>query len=302
MTSRRSVKSCPREAPRGTHEELYYGPVSPADPESPRDDFRRGAGPMRARPRGEVRFLHYDEAGYALYRDSSSSEDDDESRDTARPRRSASVAGSHGPGPARAPPPPGGPVGAGGRSHAPPARTPKMTRGAPKASATPATDPARGRRPAQADSAVLLDAPAPTASGRTKTPAQGLAKKLHFSTAPPSPTAPWTPRVAGFNKRVFCAAVGRLAATHARLAAVQLWDMSRPHTDEDLNELLDLTTIRVTVCEGKNLLQRANELVNPDAAQDVDATAAARGRPAGRAAATARAPARSASRPRRPLE
>nr|QBH76180.1 UL49 [Human alphaherpesvirus 2]QBH84568.1 UL49 [Human alphaherpesvirus 2] len=78
--------------------------------------------------------------------------------------------------------------------------------------------------------------------------------------------------------------------------------MSRPHTDEDLNELLDLTTIRVTVCEGKNLLQRANELVNPDAAQDVDATAAARGRPAGRAAATARAPARSASRPRRPLE
>lgn len=193
-------------------------------------------------------------------------------------------------------------MGAGGRSHAPPARTPKMTRGAPKASATPATDPARGRRPAQADSAVLLDAPAPTASGRTKTPAQGLAKKLHFSTAPPSPTAPWTPRVAGFNKRVFCAAVGRLAATHARLAAVQLWDMSRPHTDEDLNELLDLTTIRVTVCEGKNLLQRANELVNPDAAQDVDATAAARGRPAGRAAATARAPARSASRPRRPLE
>nr|AMB66446.1 tegument protein VP22 [Human alphaherpesvirus 2] len=188
MTSRRSVKSCPREAPRGTHEELYYGPVSPADPESPRDDFRRGAGPMRARPRGEVRFLHYDEAGYALYRDSSS--DDDESRDTARPRRSASVAGSHGPGPARAPPPPGGPVGAGGRSHAPPARTPKMTRGAPKASATPATDPARGRRPAQADSAVLLDAPAPTASGRTKTPAQGLAKKLHFSTAPPSPRHP----------------------------------------------------------------------------------------------------------------
>ncbi|AFV26938.1 tegument protein VP22 [Chimpanzee herpesvirus strain 105640] len=296
MTSRRSVKSCPREAPRGTHEEFYYGPVSPADPESPRDDFRRGTGQTRAHQRGEVRFVHYDEAGYALYRDSSSS--DDESRDTTRPRRSASAAGSHGPGPTRAPPP-GAPV---GRSHAPTARTPKMTRGAPKAPATPAPDPVRGRRPAQAESAALLDAPAPMASGRPKTSAQGLAKKLHFSTAPPSPTAPWTPRVAGFNKRVFCAAVGRLAATHARLAAVQLWDMSRPHTDEDLNELLDLTTIRVTVCEGKNLLQRANELVNPDAAQDADATAAARGRPAGRVAATGRPPARSASRPRRPLE
>lgn len=57
--------------------------------------------------------------------------------------------------------------------------------------------------------------------------------------------------MAGFNKRVFCAAVGRLAAMHARMAAVQLWDMSRPRTDEDLNELLGITTIRVTVCEGK---------------------------------------------------
>lgn len=111
------------------------------------------------------------------------------------------------------------------------------------------------------------------------------------------------PRVAGFNKRVFCAAVGRLAAMHARMAAVQLWDMSRPRTDEDLNELLGITTIRVTVCEGKNLLQRANELVNPDVVQDVDAATATRGRSAAsRPTERPRAPARSASRPRRPVE
>lgn len=174
---------------------------------------------------------------------------------------------------------------------------------ATKAPAAPAAETTRGRKSAQPESAALPDAPASTAPTRSKTPAQGLARKLHFSTAPPNPDAPWTPRVAGFNKRVFCAAVGRLAAMHARMAAVQLWDMSRPRTDEDLNELLGITTIRVTVCEGKNLLQRANELVNPDVVQDVDAATATRGRSAAsRPTERPRAPARSASRPRRPVE
>nr|WPN78471.1 tegument protein VP22 [Human alphaherpesvirus 1] len=301
MTSRRSVKSGPREVPRDEYEDLYYPPSScMASPDSPPDTSRRGALQTRARPRGEVRFVQYDESDYALYGGSSS--EDDEHPEVPRTRRPVSGAVLSGPGPARAPPPPAGSGGA-GRTPTTAPRAPRTQRVATKAPAAPAAETTRGRKSAQPESAALPDAPASTAPTRSKTPAQGLARKLHFSTAPPNPDAPWTPRVAGFNKRVFCAAVGRLAAMHARMAAVQLWDMSRPRTDEDLNELLGITTIRVTVCEGKNLLQRANELVNPDVVQDVDAATATRGRSAAsRPTERPRAPARSASRPRRPVE
>ncbi|AMB17048.1 tegument protein VP22 [Macropodid alphaherpesvirus 1] len=87
----------------------------------------------------------------------------------------------------------------------------------------------------------------------------GKPPSLQFSNTPSSPTAPWTDNIRLFNKRVFCAAVGRVAAKHARRAAAQLWDMVAPRNDDNLNDLLGATNIRITVCEGYDLLLRANE-------------------------------------------
>ncbi|UVC67180.1 tegument protein VP22 [Human alphaherpesvirus 1] len=300
MTSRRSVKSGPREVPRDEYEDLYYTPSSGmASPDSPPDTSRRGALQTRSRQRGEVRFVQYDESDYALYGGSSS--EDDEHPEVPRTRRPVSGAVLSA-GPARAPPPPAGSGEGAGRTPTTAPRGPRTQRVATKAPAAPAAETTRGRKSAQPEIAALPGAPASTWHNPIQDTAQGAGQKSCALAPPPNPDAPWTPGI-GFNKRVFCAAVGRLAAMHARMAAVQLWDMSRPRTDEDLNELLGITTIRVTVCEGKNLLQRANELVNPDVVQDVDAATATRGRSAAsRPTERPRAPARSASRPRRPVE
>ncbi|QPO25182.1 tegument protein VP22 [Bovine alphaherpesvirus 2] len=94
-------------------------------------------------------------------------------------------------------------------------------------------------------------------------PAEPQMSSLRFSTAPVGPTAPWAASVSVFNKRVYCSAVGRIAATHARRAAARLWETAHPRSDEELSDLLDATNIRVTVCEGSNLIARANELIPP---------------------------------------
>ncbi|AFR32493.1 viral protein 22 [Leporid alphaherpesvirus 4] len=91
-------------------------------------------------------------------------------------------------------------------------------------------------------------------------PAENHLGALQFSSAS-EPTARWSQSMTALNRRVFCSAVSRVAALYARRAAVRLWDAAQPLTDEDLNDLLDATNIRVTVCEGSNLLERANELV-----------------------------------------
>lgn len=148
MTSRRSVKSGPREVPRDEYEDLYYTPSSGmASPDSPPDTSRRGALQTRSRQRGEVRFVQYDESDYALYGGSSS--EDDEHPEVPRTRRPVSGAVLSGPGPARAPPPPAGSGGAG--------RTPTTAPRAPEPSGwrlrpprpRRRRPPAAGNRPSQ---------------------------------------------------------------------------------------------------------------------------------------------------------
>ncbi|QOD40241.1 viral protein 22 [Macropodid alphaherpesvirus 2] len=110
---------------------------------------------------------------------------------------------------------------------------------------------------------IRLESPQPGRVKRVDVPPAASIKptSLQFSETPHSPTALWTDAIKTYNKRVFCAAVGRVAAKHARCAASHLWDMVGPRTDDHLNDLLGATNIRITVCEGYNLLLRANEPV-----------------------------------------
>ncbi|BBM13221.1 tegument protein VP22 [pteropodid alphaherpesvirus 2] len=235
---------------------------------------------------------HHCEEDWPVYTTSFESSSDDEPESTLPPLTPSSSTrrgrGAARPAAARAPTARRAPASGGAASA-------RGTRGAAASSAA-------GERAAEARGA---DPPAASASGRrTRRPAaapappptidsqaKGLTASnlLQFSGAPSSPTSPWTGRTAIFNKRTFCAAVGRVAAKHARQAAAKLWDMSNPQNDEELNTLLGATNIRITVCEGQDLLPRANDLVM-GAGPEPEPTSRT----------PARSVARSASRARRP--
>ncbi|ABA29303.1 UL49 [Papiine alphaherpesvirus 2] len=285
MASRRF----PKPKPHGTDEieaDVYYDFIAP-DPSPARVSFEEPAGRARA-PRAPARGRsqaarhdHPHEPARADYPYATGSSSEDERpadprpsrRPHAQPEASASR-GARGVAPSRA------------RARVAESPSPRDAPN-PKGASAP-----RARKSACAAAAASASAPA---APKDQAAPAAVPRKLHFSTAPTSPTAPWTPRVAGFNKRTFCAAVGRVAATHARRAAAQLWDLSHPRNDEELNDLLGATNIRIIVCEGLNLVPRANELISPEVAQEADADVR------GRATARSRAGARSASR-RRPPE
>ncbi|AHM96171.1 tegument protein VP22 [Papiine alphaherpesvirus 2] len=280
MASRRF----PKPKPHGTDEieaDVYYDFIAP-DPSPARVSFEEPAGRARA-PRAAARgrsqaARHEPARADYPYATGSSSEDERpaDHRQARRPHAQPEASASR---PARG------------------AATPRArARAAESPSPRDAPNPrgASAPRARKSACAAAASAPAPAAAKDQAAPA-AAPRKLHFSTAPTSPTAPWTPRVAGFNKRTFCAAVGRVAATHARRAAAQLWDLSHPRNDEELNDLLGATNIRIIVCEGLNLVPRANELISPEVAQEADADVR------GRATARSRVGARSASH-RRPPE
>ncbi|ARS01761.1 tegument protein VP22 [Macacine alphaherpesvirus 1] len=282
MTSRRF----PKPKPHGTDEveaDVYYDFIAP-DPSPVRLSFEEPATRARA-PRSQARgraqaarhAQHYPDTARPDYPYPAGSSSEDERPADPRPSRRAHAQ-------------PEAPAARGARAAA--ASRTRVRAESPSPRGTP--DPKGASVPRARKSAAAAAGAAAAASSKAQAAPAVVAKKLHFSTAPTSPTAPWTPRVAGFNKRTFCAAVGRVAATHARRAAAQLWDLSNPRNDEELNDLLGATNIRIIVCEGLNLVPRANELISPEVAQEVDA--AVRGR-----ATAARPAARSASR-RRPPE
>ncbi|ADO13779.1 tegument protein VP22 [Saimiriine alphaherpesvirus 1] len=131
--------------------------------------------------------------------------------------------------------------------------------------AKPASAPrAQKSEAAKPSAAKAADGDATRSTPREARAAPGLGvvgsnRLLHFSETPSSSTAAWRGTTPIFNKRIFCAAVGRVAAAHARRAAARLWDMSPPRCNKDLDELLEATNIRITVSEGQRLLARANE-------------------------------------------
>ncbi|ARS01986.1 tegument protein VP22 [Macacine alphaherpesvirus 1] len=288
MASRR----LPKPKPHGTDEveaDVYYDFITP-DASPARVSFEEPGARARA-PRSQARGRsqagryghHYQDTARVEYPYPAGSSSEDERPADPRPSRRAHA-----------------------QPEAPGQSAPRGARGAAAArgrvraeSPSPRRDPdPKGASVPRARKSACATATATTtttaAAGATKSQtAAAAAKKLHFSTAPTSPTAPWTPRVAGFNKRTFCAAVGRVAATHARMAAAQLWDLSHPRNDEELNDLLGATNIRIIVCEGLNLVPRANELISPEVAQDADVGVRGRAttaRPAGRSASRRRPP------------
>ncbi|AAU88115.1 tegument protein VP22 [Cercopithecine alphaherpesvirus 2] len=275
MASRRF----PRPKPHGTDEveaDVYYDFIAP-DPSPARVSFEEPAG----RARGRSQAARHDrprETARADYPYATGSSSEDERPADPRPSRRPHAQ-------------PEAPSSRGARGAA---TSRARARAAESPSPRDPPNPKGASAPRTRKSACAADALAPAAPKGQATPAV-VPRKLHFSTAPTSPTAPWTPRVAGFNKRTFCAAVGRVAATHARMAAAQLWDLSHPRNDEELNDLLGATNIRIIVCEGLNLVPRANELISPEVAQEVDVAVR------GRTGARDRTGARSASR-RRPPE
>ncbi|BAP00728.1 tegument protein VP22 [Pteropodid alphaherpesvirus 1] len=246
------------------------------------------------RPGGEVQRRHYHqcEEDWPVYSDSFESSSDDEldaamsaptpSEPTGRGRGAGRSAAPRAPAARRAP-------ASGGQTNT---RGTRGTAANPPTSRPPALEPdadvtARAGQGRRARKPATKPAPPPTIDSQAK----GLTASnlLQFSGAPSSPTSPWNGRTAIFNKRTFCAAVGRVAAKHARQAAAKLWDMSNPQNDEELNTLLGATNIRITVCEGQDLLPRANDLVT-GACPEPESTSRT----------PARSVARSTSRARRP--
>ncbi|RXF39370.1 hypothetical protein EG872_15945 [Enterococcus faecalis] len=65
-------------------------------------------------------------------------------------------------------------------------------------------------------------------------------RRLAFSDRPCEANVPWRGATHAFNKRIFCAAVGRVAEAHARAAAESLWDMNPPTTDAATRVFLEL--------------------------------------------------------------
>ncbi|AEM64076.1 VP22 [Suid alphaherpesvirus 1] len=164
-----------------------------------------------------------------------------------------------------------------GSSHAPraakvtPAAASRASTGAKSASAakTPASAAKTTRSaPAAAPAATTTAAAAEPAARRASTraaPGENLdvgRRRLAFSDRPCEANVPWRGATHAFNKRIFCAAVGRVAEAHARAAAESLWDMNPPTTDAALDRFLQAAVVRITVCEGLDLIEAANAVLD----------------------------------------
>ena len=168
-----------------------------------------------------------------------------------------------------------------GSSHAPraakvtPAAASRASTGAKSASAakTPAAKTARSASAAApaaapAAAATTTAAAAEPAARRASTraaPGENLdvgRRRLAFSDRPCEANVPWRGATHAFNKRIFCAAVGRVAEAHARAAAESLWDMNPPTTDAALDRFLQAAVVRITVCEGLDLIEAANAVLD----------------------------------------
>nr|QCY53686.1 tegument protein VP22 [Human alphaherpesvirus 3] len=84
-------------------------------------------------------------------------------------------------------------------------------------------------------------------------------RPISFSTAPKTATSSWCGPTPSYNKRVFCEAVRRVAAMQAQKAAEAAWNSNPPRNNAELDRLLTGAVIRITVHEGLNLIQAANE-------------------------------------------
>ncbi|AIT55748.1 VP22 [Suid alphaherpesvirus 1] len=163
-----------------------------------------------------------------------------------------------------------------GSSHAPraakvtPAAASRASTGAKSASAakTPAAKTARSASAAAPAAAATTAAAAEPAARRASTraaPGENLdvgRRRLAFSDRPCEANVPWRGATHAFNKRIFCAAVGRVAEAHARAAAESLWDMNPPTTDAALDRFLQAAVVRITVCEGLDLIEAANAVLD----------------------------------------
>ncbi|AAG27246.1 unknown [Cercopithecine alphaherpesvirus 9] len=85
-------------------------------------------------------------------------------------------------------------------------------------------------------------------------------RPLSFSTAPKNTTSAWCGPTPAYNKRVFCEAIRRIAAAQAQRAAEAAWSSNPPRNNAELDRLLAGTVVRITVHEGLNLIQVANDL------------------------------------------
>ncbi|ASW27057.1 tegument protein VP22 [Beluga whale alphaherpesvirus 1] len=106
-----------------------------------------------------------------------------------------------------------------------------------------AEGPARADRPARA--------PPGAGVGTSKKP-------LQFSQAPATAGARWAGSTSAFNRAIFCECVATLASFYARQAAEGIWDRDPPRCNEQLDRLLRAAAIKVTVCEGADLVSSAN--------------------------------------------
>ncbi|UTD45192.1 VP22 [Suid alphaherpesvirus 1] len=164
-----------------------------------------------------------------------------------------------------------------GSSHAPraakvtPAAASRASTGAKSASAAKTTAAKTARSAsaaAPAAAATTTAAAAEPAARRASTraaPGENLdvgRRRLAFSDRPCEANVPWRGATHAFNKRIFCAAVGRVAEAHARAAAESLWDMNPPTTDAALDRFLQAAVVRITVCEGLDLIEAANAVLD----------------------------------------
>ncbi|ALO75743.1 tegument protein VP22 [Suid alphaherpesvirus 1] len=167
-----------------------------------------------------------------------------------------------------------------GSSRAP--RAAKVTPAAASRASTGAKSASAAKTPASAaKTARSAPAAAPAATAATTTaaaaepaarrastraaPGENLdvgRRRLAFSDRPCEANVPWRGATHAFNKRIFCAAVGRVAEAHARAAAESLWDMNPPTTDAALDRFLQAAVVRITVCEGLDLIEAANAVLD----------------------------------------
>ncbi|AEM63942.1 VP22 [Suid alphaherpesvirus 1] len=136
------------------------------------------------------------------------------------------------------------------------------------ASAAKTTRSAPAAAPAATTTTTTAAAAAEPAARRASTraaPGENLdvgRRRLAFSDRPCEANVPWRGATHAFNKRIFCAAVGRVAEAHARAAAESLWDMNPPTTDAALDRFLQAAVVRITVCEGLDLIEAANAVLD----------------------------------------
>ncbi|AQS79167.1 tegument protein VP22 [Ateline alphaherpesvirus 1] len=259
MASRRSARYAPVDRDSDSEDGVDYYDVRTPD-ESPPDGHSRGRGRSRGAARHAAGRGAGDRYGGEGYEEADGEWDygGDREPPTEEHERRAYAASAAAVGGARA---------ARRRSQSQCRAKSGTRKGVDRAEPAPPARPAAGRpargsaaRPPPGDAEpAAAAAPARAPRAPPGLGAVGSNRTLHFSPAPSSPTAAWRGTTTVFNKRIFCAAVGRVAAAHARRAAARLWDMSPPRNNKDLEELLEATIIRITVSEGQRLLTRANE-------------------------------------------